>query len=1143
MYAVETDDGVPLAWKVGRAEVAPRFEREAAALGRLGPPHVPRLVSAGRVGPQPYLLLERLEGASLAARMADAFARPGGLAPAECLRLAARAADALAVVHAAGWCHRDVKPENLWIRTSGEICLLDFGLAKPSGPGAATGGGADLTRAEERVGTVAYMAPEQCVDSAAATEAADLYALGAVLFELVALRPPFVGDASEIRDAHVHRRPPTLASLGADWPELEPVLARCLEKDPARRFASAEELARAIRAVSLPAREASPSAEERSRSSTATQRLALLGISTRWPVDALVQEAANAGGVLAGAWEGRYLFAFPEHASAAAGLAAAERVFQRASQHGPCEAVTHVATARVRAGARAIRILGPDVSNPATWWDTAVGAGDGPRRTPAALESRSGGEQPRATRPQTEPPLVGRGEWVDELVRALAAATSSGPPTLFALAGADGLGKTRLLRELHARLEARGVRVRWLPEPDRGAPDDAAAEAERLRAEGGVFLIDDADRVDASWIHIIEAVTVADRGARVGAVVAGAELARRWPELGERAGAFALHTLEPLGEAEFDALLRELIRPVEYVSAELLADLRARAHGVPGLLIEWVRALERSGALAPDPATGEWRLMPNALLVRSSTPLLEALAKNALSHLPGDFQDVARLCAVLGDGSLEQLSRALSQLPRSWGASSLDARRALERVAGAGLVAFDAAGYRFHHRLMAEALERTLSPPARRALHRAAWLSASLESGRARRAFHAEAAQEHEAAQQEYLAAADEALRARRDLDAEVYLSAALQQPAGAARSRARWLWLRALARRRSQRFREALDDIDAALALGADEVTRVELLLERATAQDWLEDFAAGTASTEEAARAARTGSLPEPTGLRLSLAEGRSAFRLGDWEKAVVVLGPLAARAQGLDAECEAVSRALLGATLVLLQRLGEAEAEFARAIACCREHHDFVHLGVALSNRVHLHFARGQLEAALGELREAVNLAREHALPQNERWNSHNLAQSLTWLGDASQALPLAERAHQLGVRFYGDRISPTSTLLLARLRFQTNDTVGAERLARPVLARRSSLSPSDAVQAELLSLWLDGEPSPWAWSALAESAEGLPPDEQTDLWAEAARAHLRAGRRALAARCLAEARRCGSSGTTWVWQRALSQLDAS
>jgi tetratricopeptide (TPR) repeat protein len=259
--------------------------------------------------------------------------------------------------------------------------------------------------------------------------------------------------------------------------------------------------------------------------------------------------------------------------------------------------------------------------------------------------------------------------------------------------------------------------------------------------------------------------------------------------------------------------------------------------------------------------------------------------------------------------------------------------------------------------------------------------------------------------------------------------------------------------------------------------------------------------------------------------------------------VLGPLAARARGHDAECEAISRALLGCGLVILQRLDEAEAEFVRAIACCRHEHDFVHLGVALSNRVLLLLALGQLETALTELREAVNLAREHGLPQTERWNSHNLAQYLAYLGDAPQALPLAERAHQLGVRFYGDRVSPTSTLLLARLRFQTGDVAGAERLSRPLLARRPSLAPSDAAQAELLSFWLDGEPSPHAWTALAESATELPPDEQIDLWTEAAKAHRRAGRRELAAHGLARARQCMASGTLWVWQRALRRLESA
>src|SRR5690606_3136260 len=145
-----------------------RVEREAAALARLGPPVTPALLGRARADQGvPCLIMERLPGPSLA----EICARPEARAPAEVARVVAAVARALDAAHAAGVVHRDLKPAHVFLRHPGQAraaqaALIDFGLARVgeagAGPGAAQAVAPGITRADERLGTPAYMAPEQC---------------------------------------------------------------------------------------------------------------------------------------------------------------------------------------------------------------------------------------------------------------------------------------------------------------------------------------------------------------------------------------------------------------------------------------------------------------------------------------------------------------------------------------------------------------------------------------------------------------------------------------------------------------------------------------------------------------------------------------------------------------------------------------------------------------------------------------------------------------------------------------------------------------------------------------------------------------------------------------------------------------------
>ncbi|HEU4899705.1 MAG TPA: serine/threonine-protein kinase [Actinomycetota bacterium] len=237
----------PVAVKVlGRAMAgdgwaAERLCREARAAGRLEHPNIARVLDLGEHEGRPYLVMELLEGESLAARID----RGGPMPPAEAARVVAAVAEALEAAHQAGVVHRDVKPGNIFltnasVTAAGEVKVLDFGIASAAGDTAITTG--DL------IGTAAYLAPERVLGHRA-TPAADIYALGVVLYELLAGHRPFAGDSDvELAMAHVNAIPPPLTETApATPPTLIAACHQALAKDPASRPSSAAELARLVR--------------------------------------------------------------------------------------------------------------------------------------------------------------------------------------------------------------------------------------------------------------------------------------------------------------------------------------------------------------------------------------------------------------------------------------------------------------------------------------------------------------------------------------------------------------------------------------------------------------------------------------------------------------------------------------------------------------------------------------------------------------------------------------------------------------------------------------------------------------------------------------------------------------------------------
>lgn len=220
-----------------------RFEGEARALGRVDHPHIVHIESWGRVGDTLYLAMELLEGENLQVRLERA-----PLEAEEVLRWMDQLLDALGHAHQQHIVHRDLKPANLFLTTDGDLKILDFGLAKVLTQ-AEQEEVFDVTRRGKIVGTPAYMAPEQ-ITGLSLDPRSDVYAIGVLLFELIADRRPFEHTTrARLLRAHLNEPVPAIFEASGGCvvdPKLEEVVRRALAKDPIERYPNASALREAL---------------------------------------------------------------------------------------------------------------------------------------------------------------------------------------------------------------------------------------------------------------------------------------------------------------------------------------------------------------------------------------------------------------------------------------------------------------------------------------------------------------------------------------------------------------------------------------------------------------------------------------------------------------------------------------------------------------------------------------------------------------------------------------------------------------------------------------------------------------------------------------------------------------------------------
>ncbi|MDB4938682.1 MAG: hypothetical protein JWP87_5654 [Labilithrix sp.] len=265
-------------------DLVSRFLREARASVRLKGAHVAKTLDVGRLEDGcPYIVMEFLDGHDLHAEIRGGV---GLVAVEDAVSYVIQAAEGLAEAHALGIVHRDLKPGNLFLTRGVDgrplVKVLDFGISKTMDP--IGGDGLSLTKTEMLLGSPLYMSPEQMRSSKHVDERSDLWALGAIAFELLTGRVPFEADTIlELCFKVAQEKAPNPKDLRPELPdELCAAVMKCLEKDPADRFPNVGELARAFEPFGLP----------RDRG-TAERALDVLGTGKRPPMRSIAPNATT----------------------------------------------------------------------------------------------------------------------------------------------------------------------------------------------------------------------------------------------------------------------------------------------------------------------------------------------------------------------------------------------------------------------------------------------------------------------------------------------------------------------------------------------------------------------------------------------------------------------------------------------------------------------------------------------------------------------------------------------------------------------------------------------------------------------------------------------------------------------------------
>ncbi len=1076
MWEITDGEGERVVLKVAHADhdlARSRMRREAEALAAIGAPAVPRHDGSGVLADgRAWIAMERIDGKSVT----DVIAA-GPLRIARAISVAEAILAALERVHAAGFVHRDLKPDNLVVRPDGTVVILDLGLARKLPVDVD-----DPTRAGVQVGSLEYMPPEQLLDAASTGVRADLYAFGCVLYELCAGRPPFIGDGAALERAHAALRPPPLGALATVPSAVEAFVHDCLAKLPDRRPPSASELRRRLAAM----RDETPSLQRAHHSVSVIREgkqpvvllwaelprvdRALLGMLAARKISIVSQRGRRVFGGIAGA----------DHADPAGAAIAAARDLAAAG----ARVVLHLEALHVVPRESGTTFAGPAIDKPETWVPAAPWTGIVVTRALAAViqtptrpaELGAGFVMLGDTSLITQ--LFGRDALLADLAADAAAALTGAGPAIALLVGDHGVGKTAVARALRRQLRDLGadLHVAEIPPPGSGRPGHSALasvfgtpeagtpkestpksgtlEGSIVRAVGDAIraaararptaiIVDNLQLAEHDLLDALEYATLG--GEPLALWILGLttpRLEHRRPGFGARAERHHVHRLPPLAEDDAVAMTAALLRPAEYPPLRALRQIVAIARGNPMHLATLAREIHERGAIRTRP-NGEHFLDTTALDALPPVALGPWLAARELAHVSVELVALARVCAVLGDEiDCDELAAVVEAVERRGGATTtIDVDVGLRELTGAGILATPApCAWTFPHALLQEGIYATTDEAERTVLHQAAleyWRGKDTANMQVadRIARHAEAVGDRATAAAAYATLGDHAQREHRVLDADQAWQGALRNLDPGDVERGRALVGRARARYQLQRVNEALRDLEETVAIAqhaADPELEIEALLEQATAFDWTQDFERSTAAAARArALFERDRDRHARFAIAVEFAAARAAFRAGELAFAETLLRAVLAGAQAAhDDRAEVDAGLLLGCVLVDRGLLDEAHDVLDRMIALCERSGDRFHLGAAHNNRTILWSARGDIERVASDLRVAIQLARELGQSSIERAATYNLAEDRLWQGHLDEALRLGRRSLALQTS-HGEGTTRLDELLLARI----------------------------------------------------------------------------------------------------------------
>ncbi len=755
---------------------AERLGREGEVLASLPSGLGPAFVAQGVLADGgAWLAMEPLDGHPLSDRLEQ---RAVGVEPEALRRLAPALLDLVGGVHAAGWLHLDLKPDNVLERADGALRLIDFGTAQRPGDPA------------EGAGTADYLSPEQ-LDGQPATWASDLYSLGVMLFELATGRTPFFGARADLAHGHRAMRPPRPSELEPTAAWLDALVDAALRKRPDERPPNLAE-ARAL--LDTPSHAATRTAPVRLATSTGERRtVGVVFFETPATTEQVRALATELHAELAVSAAPRYALAFDDGHSSNLALRSLSGARVATSRGLASRARVDVLTLTVQRGADgARRYVGAALMKKTAW--PAI---DAPAISLSDEVNRlvGSGEAITPTPPTDQPaPFFGHHALLARLTQ-LAAEARGRRSIVARVVGEPGVGKTRLSRELQSLLtsaglspltlkahevtpgiqhdllgellmaanggrphtpdEARALLERrlgpgfepawaalqlaqgWLPAEARDAyvtsvppaalrasTTQAFGEFVRDRAErGGVALVlDDAHLADDRVLDAVEYATLVELQLLVVALGRPSLVTAR-PALGRRAGRFEAFELGPLDAQSAAALCRRLLLPARQVSDAVVQRLTERAAATPQLLTELVLGLKQQGLLAPRASGDGFVVVSEAIDRLPNMPLLEWTARRELAGLGPELRGHARLAAVVNVATLGQHVAAANALDDAGHRPlvPLDPRTALERLGEREVLQVDRAGrWRFRKPVVRDLLMSEGSPTELTAMHGAA---------------------------------------------------------------------------------------------------------------------------------------------------------------------------------------------------------------------------------------------------------------------------------------------------------------------------------------------------------------------------------------------------------------------------------------